>query len=122
MTGEKDTTPVRAADVGVAKVRGPLLVPHGYDRGQCRGCGARDVFWVKLVDALGDPKISRNTGKQSRMLLNLGTVKDGNVVLERVAGTARVFSHGEWVDPGGRYEPHFATCPHAREFRTTARR
>lgn len=113
---------LEAANVGgLSRVRGPVILPPGYTRARPCTCGATSIMWVKLVDALGEPKISRRTGKQGVMLVNLGAVRDGNLVLEG-AGKAR-FIGSEWVpDSTDRFEPHYATCPHADRRRAGSRR
>lgn len=95
---------------GAPPGRGALNLPRGYQRARCKyGC-QHPVMWAKLVDALGKPKINQRTKRQSMVLINLGTVHDGNVVLEG-AGRARVLSPREYRDDTtDLFEVHRRTC------------
>lgn len=112
MTQSALFTPEPDDDAGAREARrGPRIRPPGYQLARCGyGCGAR-VVWVRLVDALGQPKTNPKTGRPSMMLVNLGTVPDGNVLFTG-AGKGRVLSPREYRDPEAMdlYEPHARTC------------
>jgi len=67
---------------------------------ECRSCGA-PVYWAVT-----------NTGR--RMPVDSRPHPDGNLLLVEEKGELRVYVR---ANDGPRYRPHFATCPHSKEWR-----
>lgn len=112
---------VPGGDPGAAAVA-LTSTPPGYDRGNCRSCGAL-MFWSQLEDAYGElkryPEGHAKAGKPVAMPMDAQPKINGNIRLTG-RGRVRFITAGELLPTDERrYVSHFAVCPHRSQHRRT---